>query len=92
MERLTLLKSIGLSCAVAGAVCVEVIKPRKGGHDDGVSSSDFIIGNIVVVLQVNKLHPQGVETDLNLLEAPPSYRSIIGSAFCEMLLRDHPPW
>lgn len=78
MERLTLLKSIGLSCAVAGAVCVEVIKPKKGGHDDGVSSSDFIIGNIVVVLQVNQKHAQeGLDTDLNLLEASPSYRPAV---------------
>jgi hypothetical protein len=87
MERLTLLKSIGLSCAVAGAVCVEVIKPKKGGHDDGVSSSDFIIGNIVVVLQVNQKHAQGLVTDLNLLEASPSYRPavLLGMPFVSLL-------
>lgn len=55
MEQLTLLKSFGLSCAVAGAVCVELIKPAHGAKsssNDGVSATDFAVGNIVVVLQV----------------------------------------
>jgi hypothetical protein len=44
------MKVLGLACSVAGAICVEVVKPDTsfGNH----SKHDFVLGNIILILQV----------------------------------------
>ena len=51
MEKLTPVKTLGLLAAVAGAVVVEVVHSPVSGTAGKTSQTDFISGNIIVILQ-----------------------------------------